>query len=109
MNTRILWISLFFILFSFDTGISQMSHKVNFLIDEIVLAKCKGEDGVVYDKIKLKDWDYIREIGKPELPIKIVRLLIPKDQDVDIVSADFAGTIEKKDTYFIFPKQPEIR
>jgi hypothetical protein len=108
MNTRNLLLSFVMILSSISVTISQISHKVNFLPDDITLTKGKGEDSVEYDKFNLSNWYHLREIGKPELPIKIITLLIPVDQDVDAVSAMFTGTIEKKDKFNIFPAQPDV-
>ncbi len=85
-----------------------MIHRINYSKDDIEFTKCKGEDTIEYDRIKCNAQRYLREIGKPELPIKIVRLLIPTDQDVDNVNVTFTGATGVEGKFYIFPVQPDI-
>jgi parallel beta-helix repeat protein len=106
MNTRNLLISFVMILTSINATVSQISHKVNFLPDDITFTKGKGGDSIEYDKIKLNGGYQRQEAGKPDLPIKLVRLIISPDQDVDVIDATLAGTIKQTGNFNIYPAQP---
>jgi hypothetical protein len=109
MNARILLISLFVILSLAGVSKSQITHKVNISSEKFNFSKEKGDDGLEYDAINYHRGFHLEEIGKPDLPVIYVRLIIPVNQDVDSVIATEPETIEKKGRYIIYPQQPDIR
>jgi hypothetical protein len=64
------------------------------------------QDG--YDVIGLENASYIDQIGAPQLPAKIVRLLIPIDKKVDSISIDSVCVQQLAGTYHIYPVQAAI-
>ncbi len=85
-----------------DSFFSGVSHTVHSFENEIVVGKRDG-----YDLIDLKDGAKIGEIGKPDLPLKLVHLLIPNDFEVEsmIITGDGFRVMEGE--YIVFPAQPD--
>lgn len=107
MDARTLLI-LFATIFSFlNVSISQVSHRVIISPNDISFNKEKGDDGIEYDRINLNKGTHLSEVGKPELPTKLINLLIPVDQDVDNIITTNFSTTEKTGKYNIYPTQPD--
>ncbi len=120
MKSDLWWKFLFFILFystyfsssescgpavaqihchSFFSGVNHTVH-----CPESVLI-FNRRDG--YDLIELEEGEKIGEVGKPDLPLKLVHLLIPNDSEVEslIILSSFYKILEGK--YLIHPAQPD--
>jgi hypothetical protein len=84
---------------SFFSGVSQKVHSTG---DDVIMGRKDG-----YDLIDLANGAKIGEIAKPDLPLKLVHLLIPKDSDVEslVIIANSCETLEGE--YTIYPAQPD--
>jgi hypothetical protein len=107
---KFLFLILLYLTF-FTPAVAQISYNSSFSgVDYTVLSSENDlafdrKDG--YDLIDLKDGEKIGEIGKPDLPLKLVHLLIPNDSEVEslIIITDSYEVVEGE--YFIFPVQPD--
>ncbi|MGI6291751.1 MAG: C25 family cysteine peptidase [Bacteroidales bacterium] len=61
-----------------------------------------------YDVIQLKNASYINQIGAPQLPIKIIRILIPIDKKVDSISIDSVNVQQLNGKYNLYPVQTPV-
>lgn len=87
---------------------AQISHSCNFSMSDLNIFEIIGKDNVQYKKVEYTNLQYTDEIGKPMLPIRYVKLIIPSDQDV----AGIAVTNTQKETLTlskkVYPAQPDI-
>ncbi len=81
---------------------SEVSHTIHCSGSDIIMGKRDG-----YDVIDLKDGARTGEIGKPDLPLRLVHLLIPNDFEVEsmIITGDGFRVMEGE--YIVFPAQPD--
>lgn len=99
-----LFISFFLCLFIFSEKMqAQLSGIVDILPEELTLYR-ENE----FDRICCEDCDYTDEYGKPELPVKILRYVVPFDAKITGVE----GAVIQKRTlpgnFRIYPAQPPI-
>lgn len=89
------------------TGIAsaQISHTVNFSQSGLVISAEVARDGIAYKKASMQRLFLTEEIGKPELPIQHVRLIIPSNQDVAGITVTQALESEITGTHLILPVQ----
>lgn len=99
---------MLFILFTISPLIAQVSHSVSFLESDIVFKTLNGGDSIDYTHIEMGSLQFIDETGKPQLPVKYVKLIIPPDEDVNNIQIDFTERIELSGTYLVYPKQPDM-
>ncbi len=88
--------------------LGQVSHSVSFERSDMVLTKEIAENGITYSKVSIKDLLQTDEVGKPSLPVKCVKLIVPSDQPVEAI---VLGEIKKERIIVphpIFPVQPAI-
>ncbi|MFQ6002859.1 MAG: C25 family cysteine peptidase, partial [Candidatus Zixiibacteriota bacterium] len=83
-----------------QTFFSGVNHTVHFSENDLIFDEENG-----YDLVKLKDGVRIGEIGKPDLPLKLVHLLIPNDTEV--ASLVITSDSYKVGEYLVFPAQPD--
>jgi len=81
---------------------SGVNHTVHSSESDLSFTRRDG-----HDLVDLKDGEKIREIGKPDLPLKLVHLLIPNDSEVEslIILSKSCKVIEGE--YLLFPAQPD--
>lgn len=84
---------MLFILFTISPLIGQISHSVSFSETDIVFKIVTGSDSVDYTKIEMGNLQFIDQTGKPELPVKYVKLIIPSDEDVNNIQIDFLNVL----------------
>ena len=89
-------------------ALGQVSHSVEFNRSKISFTSLTAEDGNTYDKLLLADLSQTDEFGKPLLPVKYVKLIIPSNQDVDRVIFTNIEKREFEGEYMILPAQPGI-
>ncbi|MGA1823814.1 MAG: C25 family cysteine peptidase [bacterium] len=75
-------------------------YTVTFKKEDLLFSKVKG-----YDSVRLKDGAYLTEIGKPQLPLKSIRVLIPPGSEVKGISIDQSSVIKLDGSFTIFPAQ----
>jgi hypothetical protein len=98
---KVAFVILFCLAF-FKPVFSQISFHCSFSPTDFILDKTYG-----YDLVDLKEGEKNREVGKPDLPLKLVHLWIPNDSEVEslIVNADSHEILEGE--YLISPIQPD--
>jgi len=88
--------------------LAQISHQNYFSRSDLNVTTVTAGDGNIYNKVSLADLQQMDELGKPYLPVKYVKLIVPSDQDVEkVVIKDISKQVISG-TYFIFPAQPPI-
>ncbi len=87
---------------------AQISHSVDFPASNLVFAAVTAEDGVVYEKVTISRLNETAEIGKPNLPVKYVHLILPSDQNVDRISIISTSKLELPGVHLIYPTQPPL-
>ena len=84
---------LSFFLLSLNT-FCQISHTVNFSKDKINLSELKAVDKNNYMKVDFNDFQKTFEIGKPELPVKDINLIVPSNQNVNSIKVNSSYKIQ---------------
>jgi len=81
---------------------SGLNHTVHPSENDLIFDTRDG-----YDLVDLKDGEKIGELGKPDLPLKLVHLLIPNDSEVEslIIISESHKAVEGE--YLIYPAQPD--
>ncbi len=96
---------LFILLFSSVNYFAQISYSFHVLRNDINLENIIAEDGNPYVKLKVVNFSNIVDIGKPNLPVKFVNLIIPAQKDVSDISVNIGEREDISLTYKIFPTQ----
>jgi len=86
----------------------QVSHTVSFSRSDLNFTKVKAEDGNFYEKVSIPDLSQTNEAGKPCLPVKYVRLIVPSDQDVESVILKTIKKVQLLGSHLIYPAQPDM-
>ncbi|MCK4385148.1 MAG: hypothetical protein KAW52_02675 [candidate division Zixibacteria bacterium] len=102
-----LWRKFFFLillycLMLFKPAFAQISHHYSFSQNDLIFTRKDG-----YDQVDLKDGGKIGEIGKPDLPLKLVHLLIPNDSEVESLIIITNSYEVMGGEYLVFPAQPD--
>ena len=97
---------LFLVGFVFLLGISQtqsaeLSQGLEFSLEDLIFSTSDG-----FDLLYLKDCDITNEVGKPQLPVKLVHMALPSGSRVEEVVVISADGRFLPDQYQIFPVQP---
>lgn len=87
---------------------AQILHSVSFGRDNFSYSSKIARDSNSYDKITFKDLYQSGEAGKPELPVKHVKLLIPPDQEVDNIVITWKQDVEIPGSFKVYPAQYPI-
>ncbi|MBC8525917.1 MAG: hypothetical protein H8D22_03450, partial [Candidatus Cloacimonetes bacterium] len=66
----------------------------------------KFEEIDEYDLITYKDFELSREIGSPQLPIKIVQLILPQNKEISAITIVVKESEYLDGEYSIYPAQP---
>ncbi len=101
-------ICFFFIAVTPFTVLGQVIHSVSFERSDIVLTKEIAENGITYGRVSISGLTQTDEVGKPSLPVKYVRLIVPSEQSVETI---VLGEIKMERItlpYPIFPVQEPI-
>ena len=77
INRIVILIFLFLTLAAFSFG--QVNHKVSFSQSELQIESKRMSNGEVFDRLNFPDLRKTDELGKPELPVKYLRLLLPPE------------------------------
>ena len=87
---------------SYHSFFSEVSHTVHSSENDLIFDRRNG-----YDLVDLKDGEKMGEIGKPDLSLKLVHLLIPNDSEVEslIIISESHKVVEGE--YLIYPAQPD--
>jgi hypothetical protein len=79
----------------------ELKYTVMFSTDDLVFNTVMG-----YDVVQLKDGSYRNTIGKPMLPVKEIKIALPKDMKVTQLQVVDVQRVALDGTYLIFPAQP---
>jgi len=98
-------ISLIILLIA-SNSFGQITRIQTFSESDLATTETIIKDGNEYCRIAYKDLQTTEEVGKPELPVKYVQLLIPSSETVESITLKSKNmkqiTLEKK----IYPFQP---
>jgi hypothetical protein len=100
---------ILFLLFLPIVSSAQVSQIVNFFNEIPNLRVIKADDQNEYYSVQFKDYRNSEELGKPSLPYKVVRLLLPPNTDIKGVTVQVAGENEIFLDKKICPAQPQIK
>jgi hypothetical protein len=86
----------------FSPAVAQINYHLFFSENDLSFNRRNG-----YDLVDLKNAEKIEEIGKPDLPLKLLHLLIPNDSEVEslIITGKSYEAIEGE--YLISPALPD--
>ncbi|KUK59995.1 MAG: Uncharacterized protein XD81_0540, partial [Bacteroidetes bacterium 38_7] len=88
--------------------ISQITHTVNFSSENLSFTDEVAANNNTYTKVKLFDFDLVSDTGKPALPVKSIKLIIPHGQTVDNISLSNVAVETLWTNYWVFPAQQPI-
>jgi len=91
------------LLVSFVSGFADYHDSVKTYLNNLSFST---QDG--YDVIQLENASYMNQIGAPQLPVKIVRILIPIDKKVDSISIDSVSMQALNGKYHLYPVQAPV-
>lgn len=94
---------LMLFLVSFVYSFADYSDSVKTNVSDVCFST---QDG--YDVIGLANASYINQIGAPQLPIKVIRILIPIDKKVDSIRIDSVRMQTLNGKYYLYPVQAAI-
>jgi len=87
---------------------SQINHTVQFSSNNILFTNEAAPDGNTYTKVSLPDFYQVSDTGKPALPVKYIKLIIPSGQTVDDITLSNITSESFSVTYQIYPAQHPI-
>ena len=76
------------------------THTITFTEDDLLFSEIDG-----YDRVFLRDGAYLTEFGKPQLPTKALRVLVPPGSKVTAISVDKISKMKLDENYVIYPAQ----
>ena len=86
-------------------SISQVTHTVNFSYNDLSVSDITGEDSIVYSKVEYTDLQFNDELGAPNLPVKIIHLIIPSYQNVRSININPSGQQFINLSHLVYPTQ----
>ncbi len=96
---------LFMLLFFSVNYFAQVSYSFHFVRNNLDLESIVAEDGNPYVKLKAAKFSNNVDIGKPNLPVKFVNLIIPAQKDVSDISVNLGARVAISLNHKIFPTQ----
>lgn len=91
-----------------STTQAQVSHSVYFNKSDLSLKNETAKDGGEYEVITLGNLNQTSEEGKPQLPLNIIKLIIPTDQQVVNIKINKITKEEISGYHLIYPAQPPM-
>ncbi len=85
-----------------DSFFSEVGHTVRTSEDDVMIGKRAG-----YDVVDLEDGGKIGEIGKPDLPLKMIHLIIPNNFEVESLTIVTSSHEVLAGEFSLFPAQPD--
>ena len=101
-SLRCFLILLFVLVIFSSTGFAQISYQVFFSERDLIFEQKDG-----FDVVSLKGGIRSQDVGCPDLPIKLIHLILPNDSEVADVSITNAQHILLDGDFLIFPGQPD--
>ena len=87
---------------------SQIRHKFSFNPDQLK-TESRQKESFNFQKLKMPDFLHTTdEVGKPEMPVKQINLLLPPGMEASNVSVEITGKRKMKLTSPVYPAQPKI-
>lgn len=62
---------------------AQLNHAVDFSINKLIINNEIAQDGKTYAKLYYPGLEKIEELGKPDLPVKYIKLIVPFGKEID--------------------------
>jgi len=102
------FLAAFLIVFTLFLCFSQSdtlatSYSVSFSAEDLSFGQEKN-----FQKVSLANCNLMGKIGKPQLPVKHIRLLIPQDMDVDSIMVTSQTSLQVQGNFYILPAQHPV-
>lgn len=88
--------------------LGQISHQNYFSRSDLNITTITAEDRNMYTKVSYADLQQMDELGKPCIPVKYIKLIIPSDQDMEKILIKDTSKVAIIVPYFVYPAQPPI-
>lgn len=83
---------------------TQITYTASFSTNDLSIDTIKAADNNIYTKVKLaNNYDYTEELGRPELPTRTIRLIIPFGQVVSNVNVTNIQTQSYYVKHHVYP------
>ncbi len=87
---------------------SQIRHKFSFNPDQLK-TESRQKESFNFQKLKMPDFLHTTdEVGKPEMPVKQINLLLPPGMEANKVNVEITSKRKMKLTSPVYPAQPKI-
>lgn len=96
---RKLFLISVFVLIAPSLCFSQLVYQVNFSEDELVFQKKEN-----FDYVHLRNGENLEKEGKPQLPFKIINLLLPENKEIDKITCEVESH-KLPGEFLIYPAQ----
>ncbi|MCK4403558.1 MAG: T9SS type A sorting domain-containing protein [candidate division Zixibacteria bacterium] len=101
-NLRCFLVLLFALAVFASTGLAQITYQASFSEGDMIFGRKDG-----FDVVSLKGAIRSKDYGYPDLPIKLICLILPNDSKVADVSITDTHHILLEGDFLIFPSQPD--
>lgn len=101
-TTKFLIVFALFVCFG-QSDTLAVSRSLSFSAADLTFGQERG-----FQRLSLAGCGLMGEIGKPQLPVKYLRLIIPQDMDVDSVVISNQASVQVQGSYYIFPAQHPV-
>jgi len=92
------------IVFTGSSVFGDVTYSTNFSFSDLSFSTISG-----FDLVSLNGCDFMREVGKPKIPLKVISLVIPANMEVTGITVNSCDSMEIPGTYYIFPAQIPAR
>ncbi|MBU2626135.1 MAG: hypothetical protein KKG33_11310 [candidate division Zixibacteria bacterium] len=87
-----------------DVNAGQMQYTSEFSQSDFQLDEANG-----FDIVRMRQCDYLTNLGQPWLPCKVLRIALPPGLNVQSLRVVSSDEVVLPGTYSIFPAQPPLR
>ncbi len=100
--------SMLLLFFCIALAKGQISYDVNFNISELSSSTVMGADSNQYENINITYLPKLSDNGEPDLPSKLIQMIIPYDKDVSNINISILSEEEVILNNKIFPDQDDF-
>lgn len=106
MKTKIVIVILLFLLAA--GAKAQINFSIAFDASKLNIINETAENGIVYNKIEYDTLDNTFEPGKPSLPVKYLKFVIPNNKDVDYIIVTSSSGVDYNLSFDVSPAQTAV-
>ncbi len=101
MDKRFMVVAIATLLAAGSSFAEGLIYRIDFSADDVSLTSAQG-----YHLARLADCDLTDRVGEPQLPVKLVHILLPPSSDVKGVQVTKTVREELSGDYLVYPVQP---